>query len=415
MIQFFLIFLCLFTNSLLSQIKLDNSYFYEDGISYSITLPIDFDKNQKYYLALGLHGLGGDGGKLALPFSYYTKYMNMILVCPDGNLPDRERNSVKWGYEKSDKYILKLIKQLKLKFNLEEEIFFFGFSQGANQGLGTSLKFTELFKYFAAFSGGYTVLNEKQFQNSSKVNILFLSGDTGDGEVFTRKEMDSRYSILKKYKSKIERKIFNGLKHEVSFEEIFYSMDWFRKQVKNTIYQNQVYLDYLPSYNEGVDFYLKGRFKEAILSVYDSINKNKYFSPNYLILTKSFFFSQDIENFKKTFFNCILSYSEYDFFDQKELFDFYDIIQEAETDFLLKEKIAEFIIVNLRKNKKEISDINQAELNFLLANIYSKTRNTEKAKIHFKISEKLYTDLNQKYLINYNSHIRTRKLQIESY
>ena len=354
MIKFYIVFFCLFSKNILSQIKLDNSYIYEEGISYSITLPIDFDKNQKYYLALGLHGLGGDGGKLALPFSYYTRYMNMILVCPDGNIPDRERNSVKWGYEKSEIYIRKLVKLLKLKFNLEEEIFFFGFSQGANQGLGTSLKFPESFKYFAAFSGGYTSLNEKQLQNSSKVDILFLSGDLGEGEIFTKKEMDSRYLLLKKYQSKIERKIFAGLKHEVIFEEIFYSLDWFRKKVKNNIYQNQIYMDYLPSYNEGLDFHLKGNFKESTLSIYDSINKNKYFSPNYLLLTKNFFMNQDIENFKKTFFYSILSYSEYDFFDQTQLFDFYDIIQEAEADFLLKEKIPEFIILNLRKNKKEI-------------------------------------------------------------
>ena len=103
------IFLFLFTtNSIYSQIKLDNIYNVEYGISYSIVLPVDYNKNKKYILAIGLHGLFSDGNRMINPFSYYSRYMNIILVCPDGNFADNGRNGVKWGYEKSEGYYFRI-------------------------------------------------------------------------------------------------------------------------------------------------------------------------------------------------------------------------------------------------------------------------------------------------------------------
>ncbi|HNH01723.1 MAG TPA: alpha/beta hydrolase-fold protein, partial [Leptospiraceae bacterium] len=185
--KIFLFFIFIITNESFAQIKLDNIFTYEDGISYSTVLPVNYNKNKKYILAIGLHGLFSDGSRMVNPFSYYSRYMNIILVCPDGNFTDNGRNGVKWGYDKSDKYILNLVELIKTKYKVYDDVFLFGFSQGGNQGLQTALTNPDIFRYFAGLSGGYTSLTDKQISTAGKINILFISGDTGEGEAFTKR------------------------------------------------------------------------------------------------------------------------------------------------------------------------------------------------------------------------------------
>ena len=70
--------------------------------------------------------------------------------------------------EKSEKYILNLVELIKSKHKVYDDVFLFGFSQGGNQGLQTALSNPKIFRYFAALSGGYTSLTEKQINNSGK-------------------------------------------------------------------------------------------------------------------------------------------------------------------------------------------------------------------------------------------------------
>jgi hypothetical protein len=374
-----ILFLCL-SNSIFAQINFQNVYRYEKEFTYTVILPIDYDKNKKYSLAIGLHGLFGDGSKMLSPFSYYSRYMDIILVCPDGNILDTERRSVKWGYDKSEKFLLDFRKHIQKKYNVYEDVLLFGFSQGANQGLTIATSKPETFKYFAGISGGYTNLSEKQIINSSKISILFQSGDTGEGEVYTKTEMDNRFQVLQKINSQIERKVYPGLRHEVSFEEAFDMFAWFFKVSKR---KNSLKEDYFPSYQKSIRNYFEGKLEESIQNSLDSISKNPDFVPNYFNLSLCYFHSGKINLFKENFFSTLEYYSYYKFFDTQNLHDFFVLIKETEIDYIKKVKLIDFFQSEMKARENQLSDFIKAEMNLLIAEIFFRYPNKKEAKKHF--------------------------------
>lgn len=390
MMKFILIYFLFFFN-LLAEMKFDSLYKFEKNFTYALVLPKNFNPEKKYYLALGLHGLFGDGSKLLNPFAYYTKYSNMILVCPDGNISDPERKSVKWGYERSEDYILELLTHLKTKYNLEKEIFFFGFSQGANQGLNTALSKPKIFSYFVALSGGYTVLNEKQFSNSKKTNLYFLTGDTGDGEIYTKNEVDKRILELSKFTDQLERKIYLGLRHELSFEEAFDSIAWFYQKIEK---KNPIKEDYFPFYVNAKENFLKGRFKEAEVDSEKILKLVPNFSPAKFLIAKSNFYSNDFGAFKKSFFETLISYSQNLYFDEMELIEFIDLVKKTDLDFLKSIKLIPFL-VNLTKEEKIHSKF-KAELHLFLGDFYYANKEYKLAKTYFQIAEEEFINLKVK-------------------
>src|SRR6185295_6159720 len=99
-----------------------------EEFEYSVSLPVNFELKRKYLLGICLHGLGGSGKSMIAPFSYYSRYMNMILACPEGNIADPSRNGKKWGYAESHAYVISFLEHLKKKYNIYPEVFLFGFS-----------------------------------------------------------------------------------------------------------------------------------------------------------------------------------------------------------------------------------------------------------------------------------------------
>ena len=410
------IFLFLFTtNSIYSQIKLDNIYNVEDGISYSIVLPVDYNKNKKYILAIGLHGLFSDGNRMINPFSYYSRYMNIILVCPDGNFADNGRNGVKWGYEKSEGYLLNLVNLIKAKYRVYDDIFLFGFSQGGNQGLQTALSNTNIFRYFAALSGGYTTLTDKQIRNSGKVNILFISGDTGDGEAFTKREMDNRFQVLKRFNPFAIRKVYKGLRHEVVHEEAFYMFDWLFNVNRKDRSTHSIKTDYFPSYQESNNLLANAKYTESIQLAKESLSQNKIFAPSYLNITSAYFYKQDTLNFKKTFFTAIEMYSYFPFFDHIPVLNLIEAIKLSDIDFLISNKFLEFIQTKLKDHEPKLSTLYKGEIYLLLAELHIINHNNEYAKGSFKKALSFFEQINPKETIYLDAQIKKKIVYTSEY
>ena len=93
----------------------------------TVVLPVNYNKEKKYLLAICLHGLFGSGKSMAKDFSPYSRYMNMILACPNGNIPDPSRNATKWGNEDSVEYLQKYLEYIKSKYNVSDDPFLIGF------------------------------------------------------------------------------------------------------------------------------------------------------------------------------------------------------------------------------------------------------------------------------------------------
>ncbi len=402
-----ILFFFLICSTIFSEMKFDSVYKFEKNFTYTLILPKNFNPEKKYHLALGLHGLFGDGSKLLTPFSYYTKFSNMILVCPDGNIADPERKSVKWGYDRSEVYLLELVEHLREKFNLEKEILLFGFSQGANQGLNTALSQPQIFPYFVAISGGYTSLTDKQFSNSKKINLFFLTGDTGEGEIYTKLEVDKRISELSKYSDKIERKTYIGLRHEINFEESYDMINWFYKKINK---ENPLIEDYYPYFLNSKESFLKGKFLKSIEDSKKVLNLNPNFSPSILNIAKSHFFSNDFSAFKKMLLEALISYSENLYFNDIELIQFFDSLKKTDSDFLNTLKFNPFLINIL--NEKKIHHKFKAEIHFYLAEVYYAEKNIPKAEFHFLksyqnfIKLKIRTDLVETKLIYISNFLK---------
>lgn len=411
----FLFLFFLTTNSVYSQIKLDNIFTIEDGISYSIVLPVNYNKNKKYLLAVGLHGLFSDGSRMVNPFSYYSRYMNIILVCPDGNFTDNGRNGVKWGYDKSEKYILNLVDLIKSKYKVYDDVLLFGFSQGGNQGLQSALSSPNIFRYFAGLSGGYTSLTDRQISNAGKINILFISGDTGEGEAFTRREMDNRFQVLKRYNPYAIRKIYPGIRHEVIHEQAFYMFDWLMTVSQKDRSTHLIKEDYFKSYFDSTNALASEKYAESIQYAYDSISKNKIFAPTYFNLASSFFSMKDTLSFKKFFFPMLELYSTYSFFDHSPVLNLIENIKLSDVDFLIKEKFLEFVQTKLNEYETRLSNLYKGEIYLLLAELHIINHNTQYARAAFKKSLSFYTQINPKETIYIDAQVKKKIIYVTEY
>lgn len=416
LVRFAFIFIFfLTTNSIYSQIKLDNIFTIEDGISYSIVLPVNYNKNKKYLLAVGLHGLFSDGSRMVNPFSYYSRYMNIILVCPDGNFTDNGRNGVKWGYDKSEKYILNLVDLIKSKYKVYDDVLLFGFSQGGNQGLQSALSSPNIFRYFAGLSGGYTSLTEKQISNAGKINILFISGDTGEGEAFTRREMDNRFQVLKRYNPYAIRKIYPGIRHEVIHEQAYFMFDWLMTVSQKDRSTHLIKEDYFKPYSDSTNALASEKYAECIQFAYESISKNKVFAPSYLNLVSAFYSMKDTLSFKKFFFQLLELYSTYPFFDHSPVLNLIENIKLSDVDFLIKEKFLEFVQTKLNEYESRLSNLYKGEIYLLLAELHIINHNTQYAKSAFKKSLSFYTQVNPKETIYIDAQVKKKVIYVTEY
>jgi hypothetical protein len=411
----FLSLFLLTTSSVYSQIKLDNIFIIEEGISYSIVLPVNYNKNKKYLLAVGLHGLFSDGSRMVNPFSYYSRYMNIILVCPDGNFTDNGRNGVKWGYDKSEKYILNLVDLIKSKYKVYDDVLLFGFSQGGNQGLQTALSSPTIFRYFAGLSGGYTTLTDKQISNAGKINILFISGDTGEGEAFTKREMDNRFQVLKRYNPYAIRKVYPGIKHEVTHEQAFYMFDWLMTVSQKDRSAHLIKEDYFKSYAESATALSNEKYAESIQYAYDSISRNKFFAPSYYNLVSCFFSRKDVLSLKKYFFTMLELYSTYSFFDHNPVLNLIENIKLSDVDFLINEKFLEFFQTKIIEYEPRLSNLYKGETYLLLAELHIINHNTQYARAAFKKSLSFYSQINPKETIYIDSQIKRKIVYVTEY
>ncbi len=199
----------------------------KQGIKYYLVLPKSFHKNKKYYLAIGLHGLGGNGSNFARILGMYSRNSNIILICPDANLNYRG-GGLQWGYRKSDKLLLTLLKITRQEFKLEKRVLLFGFSQGANQAIYSALNYPKVFTHLACMSGGYKRLTKKQVKNSKKIKILFIHGNQPPAEQGVKIEIDKKIKIFKKAGAKnIARFIYPGMPHTIAPDEPIKVFKWF--------------------------------------------------------------------------------------------------------------------------------------------------------------------------------------------
>jgi hypothetical protein len=353
----------------------------DGGYQFALVLPINFDPSKKYLLSICLHGLAGNSVNMAADLSYYTRYMNMILACPYGNIQDPTSKSLKWGYENSDEYILKFNEFIKKKYNVYPEVFLIGFSQGGNQGLHTVMKYPEVFAYFAGLSGGYTKLNELNSVITFKTKIVLLSGDKGSGEIYVKKMQDRAFTKLKK-KFTVTRKVIPNLEHKISPAIAYSAFRWYldaSEKFKKTFWLYNG--DYVKNFQKGEDEFAKSNFSGSIKHYRKSLSQNPFFPPAAIRYSQSHLLEGKMSRFEKSLFPSLTLYSNFPYFNKspvKETINYYKDLLSA--DASMQSYAIRFLNAKLQESEEVLSPEYNMEIYELLSYLYDKTNSAEESK-----------------------------------
>lgn len=371
----------------------------EDGFNYAISLPVHFRKEKKYILGICLHGLGGSGKFMLKDFSMYSRYMNIILACPNGNIPDPSRNATKWGSEESLDYIYSFYEYIRNKYNVIDEPLLIGFSQGANQALYLTLKNPDTFKTVVLLSGGYSEIPKEYFPNVEKLKLLFISGDTGPGEVYTLKKMNERLELLKPYSEKsISQIICKGFIHETNPAYAYKIFHWFvryNKRYKKDFWINKG--DFYSLFMEGESEFMKSNYSDSLEIFKKSLKINPIYPPAVLRYSHSSLLTGKMKSFRKSFFKGIDLYSTDPVFQGSfvsELFE--DIRITFKQDMKLRNFFLQKIESEFSENEPKYLPIIQAEFFLLLGHLSSYSERMEDATNYFDSAKELYGSIEPK-------------------
>lgn len=363
----------------------------EEGYNYALSLPANYSENKTYVLAICLHGLNGSGLSLIRPLAPYAHYMNMILACPDGNIPDPNRNSTKWGYAGSTEYLIGFLKFMKSKYKVHPSVVLIGFSQGGNQGLYMALRNPSLWPYFISISGGYSDIPTKYLSNARKVKIFFFSGDTGPGEIYTKNKMDSRFDVLRKFKT-TKRFILKGHEHKVNHRVAYYSLKWFAEV--SGMYKKSFWIhkgDFLEHFENGEKFFKDNDYENAYSEFSKCIHINPVFPPGIARFSNTAILSGEMQAFKSSFFSSLEFHTNDPYFRRKEIFQLIDQIPDlVSRDPVLIQDMIGFLEQGFADSEDKMDSYFISEMYYLIGHLYRGDGNQEKylenmnnAKFHF--------------------------------
>lgn len=364
----------------------------EGGFQFGLVLPVQYNPSKKYILGICLHGLGGSGEEMAQKLGLYTRYMNIILACPNGNIPDPKRNATRWGYEESIDYLLNFIRYVQTKFNYQSKISLFGYSLGGNQGVYTISQYPQIFSHFVGISGGYSSLSKEQIKNiDPNLKILLISGDTGSGEIYTKKALDKRYKEFQKNGLNVNRIVLKGLEHELNSKLSYNVMRWYAKS--HSAYKESFWIfrgNYYPFYQKALSEFQDGNYNLVLQTLKQSLKLNPIFPPSHLLYLRSCLRAGSMTGLNKSLFPTLQFYSNDPFYSNKEIF--YFLIEFRKTiynDNKMKEFYIRFLSEKIQESEDTLAPIYTAEIYYLLTHFANDLKMNEETK-NFKERAKLY-------------------------
>ncbi len=364
----------------------------EGGFQFGLVLPVQYDPSKKYILAICLHGLGGSGKEMAQKLGFYTRYMNIILACPNGNIPDPKRNATRWGYEESMDYILNFIRYMQTKFNYQNKISLFGYSLGGNQGIYTISQYPQMFSHFVGFSGGYASLSKEQIENIDQgIKILLISGDTGNGEIYTKNALDKRYKELKQKNLFVSRIILKGVEHELNFKLLYDGILWYAKN--HFAYKENFWIfrgNYYAFYKKALMEFEEGNYNQSLKTLKQSLKINPIFSPSHLLYLRSCLRAGSMTGLNKSLFPTLQFYSNDPFYHNKEIFQFFTEFRKTiYNDDKMKEFYIRLLGEKIQESEDILSPIYSAEVYYLLTHFANDLNRKDEIK-NFQDKAKFY-------------------------
>ena len=382
--------------------------------SYTVVEPVGFDSSRKYILVVCLHGLRGNSAEMAGVLSNYTRYMNMILLCIDGNIPDPERNARKWGYSESESYILGTVHKIRSMYNLMPETLLIGYSQGASQALLTAVRNPDLFPYSANVSGGNITPDEKNSENVSKLKVLFLAGDTGDAEKKIKQYLSEKAKLFSK-KTDTAFKSFKNHKHDFSHHMAYASLKWYME--KSRRYGADFWMnkgDYLSYYEKGEALFEEGQYEKSRKYFRKSISINPFFPPAALSYTHAALMLGNMSSFTKSFFPSLELYSSFPFFEEKRVFTLFSQLNATVSqDEHLQKFLIRFLSDKIEQYVEVLHPAFAGEVYFTIFRFAIRNSMLEEAKTSKKKAMKLYSKVDKNSSIYNDADIGNKMAELD--
>lgn len=211
-----------------------------------INLPENYNTSNSYNVLIVLHGFGGDAENLIRPFRSYSK-LPIIIAAPQG-LYETGAGGYSWYYvtknkkiwEIADKfsteYIVEVVKEIKENYDVDD-IFIFGFSQGASLASKAGVKNPDLFKGIAAVGGNLPEIEPEgelitdEILNDAKKVKIFASVGSYD-QVVKRDSFDKQVKYLEEKGFDVTRFIYEG-GHDLTRDLLEQLYLWIKSNSRN--------------------------------------------------------------------------------------------------------------------------------------------------------------------------------------
>ncbi len=191
--------------------------------AYYLYLPSDYSPNRDWPTFVGIHGTGGSGANCLARWQAYADEEGFVLVCP--SLADEGGG---WYQEAGERFLKKILKQVKQECRIQKRVFLAGFSAGAEFIQGYALHYPDSVVGVAVLSAGNYY--EPSTLRAKEVPFLVVIGDQDNpvgiksAELFTETLEQKGFSV--------ELRILPDVGHMVTTEAKEMTIEFFRQVSK---------------------------------------------------------------------------------------------------------------------------------------------------------------------------------------
>ena len=188
--------------------------------AYYLYLPSDYSPDRDWPVFVGIHGTGGSGDNCMARWKKYADEEGFVLICP--SLADEGGG---WYQETGERFLKKILKQVKQECRVQKRVFLAGFSAGAEFIQGYAFHYPKSITGVAVLSAGNYY--EPSTLKAKEVPFLVMIGDQDNPVGIKSAELFTE--VLEQKGFSVELHVLPGVGHAVTTEAKEMTIEFFRQ------------------------------------------------------------------------------------------------------------------------------------------------------------------------------------------